>query len=424
MFSLLLQSVVGLLSLALGVGALAGAGGVRALGLHRRLVRWPWGLVVALGGVGLLVGTRIPFVTFFAAALLALALLGLLPGALVRLARRRRAPGVLPVAGLLVAVLAVGALQPLGLKVLLLPRADTLPYEPVAGARVVKTYGDGMWFEGVEAGPDGTLYLAESTGENYATGDKSNVHAEVIARAPDGSERTFFTLPTGSTAGVMAVAPDGALYLAVTGDERGLWRIGPDGEGRLLAALPDGSFPNGVTLAPDGGVYVADAALGTVWHVDPTTGAVTRAYEGRVLRARRYVALPPGANGIHVFRDHVYVTNSDAGTLLRFTPTADGTLRDPQVVVRGVPADDFAIDDDGTIYLTTHIYDTIVRVDPDGRRTVVADERQHIVGATDCALVRGADGTETLYAVTDGGALASGDAHAAGTLVALDVATR
>jgi sugar lactone lactonase YvrE len=91
------------------------------------------------------------------------------------------------------------------------------------------------------------------------------------------------------------------------------------------------------------------------------------------------------------------------------------------VVVQGVPADDFAIDDDGTIYLTTHIYDTIVRVDPDGRRTVVANRDQHIVGATDCALVVGSDGRRTLYAVTDGGALATGDAHAAGTLVALDV---
>lgn len=395
MISLLLQALVGLLALALGAGALAGAGRVRALGLHRRLVRWPWGVVVVLAGLGLLAGTRVPFVTFFAAALLALALLGLLVTAVVRLARRRGAPGVLPVTGLLVAVLAVGALQPLGLKVLLLPKADPLPYEPVAGARLVKTYGEGMWFEGVEAGPDGTLYLAESRGEDYATGDKSQVHAAVIARAADGTERTFFTLPTGSTAGVMAVAPDGTLYLAVTGGGRGLWRIGPDGQGRLLAALPDGSFPNGVTLAPDGGVYVADAALGTIWHVDRTSGDVTRAYEGQALRARRFVALPPGANGIHVFRDRVYVTNSDAGTLLRLSPAADGTLHDPQVVVQGVPADDFAIDDDGTIYLTTHIYDTIVRVDPDGRRT--------------------------LYAVTDGGALATGDAHAAGTLVALDV---
>lgn len=65
------------------------------------------------------------------------------------------------------------------------------------------------------------------------------------------------------------------------------------------------------------------------------------------------------------------------------------------------------------------IYNTIVRVTPDGRRAVVADEQQHIVGATDCVIVHRPDGSATLYAVTDGGALASGDTQAAGTLVAL-----
>jgi sugar lactone lactonase YvrE len=421
MVIILLQSVVALLAAALGVAALSGVGRVRDLGLRRRLVRWPWGVLVTLAGVGLLAGNRVPFVTFFATALLVLLLV---PVVVVAAVGRGHGGARGPVAllGLVVAAVGLGALQPLGLKVLLLPHPDDLPYEPVAASRVVSTFDPGMWFEGVEEGPDGTLYLAESTGEDYARGDRSEVEAQVIARATDGSQRTFFALPTGSTAGVMAVAADGTLYLSVNGGQQGLWRISATGEGRLLAPLPDDSFPNGVTLTEDGGTaYVADSALGTVWRIDTATGDTERAFEGDVLRARRFVALPPGANGIHLVGERAYVTNSDSGELLRFTVDPAGDLRDPEVVVRGVPADDFAVDEDGTIYLTTHIYDTVVRVTPDGRRTVVADERQHVTGATDCVRVSGADGTKTLYVVTDGGALASGDQDAAGTLVALDL---
>jgi sugar lactone lactonase YvrE len=117
----------------------------------------------------------------------------------------------------------------------------------------------------------------------------------------------------------------------------------------------------------------------------------------------------------------VYVTNSDAGTLLRFPLSSAGHLGAPTVVVRGVPADDFAIDPQGVVYLTTHIYNTIVRVDPDGRRTVVADAHQHVSGATDCVLVPGPGGTQQLYVVTDGGALKTGGTKARGTLVSLAV---
>ncbi|WP_148613247.1 SMP-30/gluconolactonase/LRE family protein [Nocardioides rubriscoriae] len=421
MVNILLQSVVALLAAGLGVSALAGVGPVRELGLRRRLVRWPWGVLVTLSGVGLLVGNRVPFVTFFAASLLVLTLVPVLVASVVR-RPSAGARGPVALLGLAAAAVGLGVLQPLGLKVLLLPHPDDLPYDPVAASRVVSTFDDGMWFEGIEQGPDGTLYLAESTGEDYARGDKSDVEAQVIARATDGSQRSFFTLPTGSTAGVMAVADDGTLYLSVTGGLQGLWQVDATGEGRLLAPLPDDSFPNGVTLSQDGRTaYVADSALGTVWRVDTASGETERAYEGDVLRARRFVALPPGANGIHLVGEHAYVTNSDSGELLRFTIDSRGDLHDPEVLVRGVPADDFAVDEDGTIYLTTHIYNTVVRVTPDGRRSVVADERQDVTGATDCVLVTGPDGTRTLYVVTDGGALATGDQDAAGTLVALDL---
>lgn len=414
----LLQIAVALLCLAVGVLTVAGSARMGGTGLRRRRSRWPSGGVVALGGLLMLVGIKLPFLTFFGAALVVVLLTTLSAVAAVRrrpgFGRLLAAPFVL----LIAASVLIGVKEPLGLKIVLLPRPDSLPYQPVADARVVHTYDPGMWFEGVTALADGTLYLSESKGEDYNSGSKSKVHAEVIKRSPQGTEQVFFRPPTGSTAGVTAVAADGTVFLTVTGGGRGLWRIGPDGQGRRLASLPSGSFPNGVTLGPDGAPYVADSNFGTIWRIDPTTGAVTTAYKGQVLRARRFVALPPGANGIHFFGGQMYVTNSDRGTLVRFDVETDGTLKDPKIIMRGVPADDFAIATDGTIYLTTHIYNTIVRRDADGRRTVIGNGKQHIVGATACALTTTGSGT-TLYVVTDGGALRTGDSGARGTLVAL-----
>lgn len=307
---------------------------------------------------------------------------------------------------------------------MLLPTPDELPYEPVA-ATLVKTYRPGLWLEGIAAGPEGALVLAGTAGLDYRTGDTSRIRGELVSRAPDGAERVLFEPPVGSTAGVTAVRPDGSLFMAATGAAggRGLWRVEPDGQGRLLAATPPGSWPNGVSFGPSGPagpVYLADSALGVIWVVDPVTGTLAEAFSGDELRARPG-ALAPGANGVQLFGDQLYVSNSDAATLVRFDVSDRGALENPTVVLSGVPGDDFAFADDGTVYLTTHIFDTVVRADPDGRRAVIAAGPEHVAGATDCALGRDERGNAVLHVVTDGGGLVTGDASAAGALVALAV---
>jgi hypothetical protein len=74
----------------------------------------------------------------------------------------------------------------------------------------------------------------------------------------------------------------------------------------------------------------------------------------------------------------------------------------------------------GTLYITTHPFNTVVRVTQDGRRDIVANATQGIIGATDAAFGVLPSDRDTLYVVTDGGAF-TGDAKARGTLVALNV---
>lgn len=419
MFTLLIQSLVGLGFIARAATKFIGTEKVRAQFTALRLgrpVRFTLGGLELLGGLAMLAAITQPFLVFFVAVFLAL----LSAGTLLLQVLRKHTHGTAMVAILLLGAVIAAALQPLGLRVLALPTADVLPLTPAASAHTVKTYAEGQWLESVKVGPDGTIYLAANTGENYATGDKSHARAQVIARAPGGSERVFFELPRGSTAGVIAFDAQGHMFMTGQGANLGVWRFGPDGQAEFFAKLPKGAWPNGITAGPDNQLYVADAALGIVWRVDPITGAAERAIESDALRARRFIALAPGANGLHFFGRDLYVTVSDAAQVLKFTLGQDGKLSQPSVFAEGIPGDDFAIDGQGTLYITTHPFNTIVRVTQSGERTIVANAAQGVTGATDVAFGVLPGDRDTLYVATDGGAF-SGDSTARGTLVALKV---
>ncbi|QUD89576.1 hypothetical protein [Phenylobacterium montanum] len=84
----------------------------------------------------------------------------------------------------------------------------------------------------------------------------------------------------------------------------------------------------------------------------------------------------------------------------------------------GIPGDDFAIGRDSSLFLTTHLYNTLVKVGPDGRRSVIVDKRQAIIGARDAVFGATSADRDTLYVVTDGGAFTGGP-RTRGQLVAL-----
>lgn len=355
-----------------------------------------------------------PFVAFFGACL---AFILSIP--LTLRATRRRLSGVWPLPfAIAMASVAVAIVRPLGLKVIALPKADNLPFVPVP-SRVIKTFDEGLWFEGVAAGTDGTLFLSGNRNLDFSIGDYyRNAHGELIALKSDGSEHILLKLPRGLASGVPVVAPDNSIYLTSHGDTSFIWQIDTSGNASKLAKLPEGAWPNGLDLGPDGMLYSPDSFLGVVWQVNPANGAVEVALRDPALLPRPFIALAPGANGLHFKGRDLIVTVSDRTTTLRYVMDDHSQLGPASTLASGIPGDDFAIGHDGSLFVTTHPYNTMVRVSPLGERTIIGKQEQHIVGATDAVFGRTAMDHNVLYVVTDGGAF-NGGRKTRGQLVAL-----
>lgn len=360
-------------------------------------------------------GMAIPFLAFFASCISFISSIPLVLGAVhEKFSRSWILPLLLVFASVLVAIV-----QPLGLKVLAMPKADALTFDPVPW-RVIKTYDEGLWFEGIAVGEDGTLYLSGNRNLDFSRSDYyHDAQGELIARKPDGSEYLLFKTPKGLTSGVPVTAPDHSIYLTSHGDTSFIWHIDHTGKVLQRSQLPGGAWPNGIDFGPDGMIYSPDSNLGLIWRVDPKNGKAEVALRDPALQARSFVALAPGANGLHFKGRDMLVTVSDRATVLRYTMDEQGGFGAASVIASGIPGDDFAIGQDGSLFITTHPYNTVVRVLPGGERAIIGKQEQHIVGATDAVFGKSAQDRGILYVVTDGGAFTGGP-KTRGELVAFE----
>jgi sugar lactone lactonase YvrE len=171
----------------------------------------------------------------------------------------------------------------------------------------------------------------------------------------------------------------------------------------LVAQLPPDAAPNGITLAPDGLLYVADTFAGRIWKVDPRRRTAAIWIDSPVLKARPFVGTYPGVNGVQTDGHAVFATISDTALLVRVPILQNGRAGRPTIVSNEIAGDDFAIDADGSLLVTTHPFNTVERVDPSGRRTLLAGPEQGVVGPVTAALGRERSGPRVLYVATDGG---------------------
>ncbi|KAK7921426.1 hypothetical protein PG985_009448 [Apiospora marii] len=214
-----------------------------------------------------------------------------------------------------------------------------------------------------------------------------------------------------------------------------------------LLNLPDNVYPNGLTSVPDkpGVIFVADS-MGSLLRVDVTSGKIEAVAAVPEMAPVQGWPFLMGINGIKIHDGYVYWTNSFAATMYRMAIDADGyavpapssssySLPDTtttvdvaapkftatlesgnnnstNVTVETVVSmpitfmDDFAIAENGTLWITTNPNNTVIAYNEDtGMSAVVAgDQHQETMAGANAAVFGRTDSdSHMLYVVTAGG---------------------
>lgn len=179
-----------------------------------------------------------------------------------------------------------------------------------------------------------------------------------------------------------------------------LYHITMEGKASQIAALPDEPFLNGIAEIGAGVYVMAGSGTGTIWSYDSKTGAT-----GVWLRSDTLAGPPglPGINGIRRSGNTVYFTNTGGALIGTVAINPDQTAGDLTVLHQGVLLDDFAVSKDGTIYGATHIFDSILKITPNGERTLIAGPEQGVQGSTSVIWASPGEESGKLLVPTNGG---------------------
>jgi sugar lactone lactonase YvrE len=148
---------------------------------------------------------------------------------------------------------------------------------------------------------------------------------------------------------------------------------------------------------------VADSYKGAIWRVDLARGEAAVWLEHELLSRSNEQNPTPGVNGIKIDKNRVLVSNTAKQLLIAIAMNPDGSAGVPQVLHQSLNIDDFAIDADGSILAATHVYNSLIRIAPDGAVTTIAGPAQGMVGSTAVAFGRSPDDRRQLYVTTNGG---------------------
>ncbi|MCY7275595.1 MAG: SMP-30/gluconolactonase/LRE family protein, partial [Phormidesmis sp. CAN_BIN44] len=182
---------------------------------------------------------------------------------------------------------------------------------------------------------------------------------------PSGERREFAKVD-GKAAGIVFDQDGNLLVSGVTSE--GISAIFKVAQGKVetLATIADAMFLNGMTHLSDDRYLIADSYLGAIWEFNTTQNSAKIWLEDELLDRRSLENPIPAVNGLKIFQGTLYASNTQHQTLVQIPLGSDGNAVTPEIAVRNVNIDDFAFDIHGNLYGTTHIYNSVVRIAPDG----------------------------------------------------------
>ena len=218
----------------------------------------------------------------------------------------------------------------------------------------------------------------------------------------DGAKKQFAQIP-GKVAGIAFDKTGNLIISGVTNEKKAaIFRVARTGKVETLATIDAGVFLNGVTHLNGDKFLIADSYKGAIWEFDAKTkkSAVWLADESL---ARKDTNNPtPAVNGLKIFGGNLYATNTQNQQIFRIPILNGDKAGKPELFAEKINGDDFAFDASGNLFVTTHVYNNVLRIAPDGKATIIA-ENGSVVGDTSVAFGRGKKDKNVVYVVTNGG---------------------
>jgi len=257
--------------------------------------------------------------------------------------------------------------------------------------RQIATFPTNTFLENIAVAPDGTLFIT------------SHEAGEIIRLPVNGTPSVYATL-AGKVAG-LALTSDGALLVSGWNQSNvpTIFQVLPDQRVETLATLPDAMFLNGITPLADDRYLIADSYRGAIWEFDLSERSARIWLEHPLLARSSADSVVPAVNGLKQFEGTLYASNTQQMLMLRIPIDAQGAAGEPEIFVEQTNIDDFAFDAAGNLYGSTHIYNSVVRISPDGEITTIAQAEQGVIGSTAVAFGRAAGDQTGIYVVTNGG---------------------
>lgn len=238
----------------------------------------------------------------------------------------------------------------------------------------------------------------------------SHEEGKVFRIGADGSSVVHATI-AGKATGLALTADDHLLLTAWNQDSVAtVFTITPEGEVTVLVTLPDAIFLNGLTPLAGSSLthhsdryLIADSYRGAIWELDRPKASVRIWLEHPHLARSAPDHVFPAVNGLKIYGDTLYASNTDKMQLVKIPIQPDGQPGEPEVFKTGVNLDDFAFDQEGSLYGTTHVYNSVVKIAPDGEVTIIASAEQGMTGSTALAFGQTVADRTGVYVVTNGG---------------------
>ncbi len=263
--------------------------------------------------------------------------------------------------------------------------------EELVPARTIERFPVGTFLESIVTKRDGTLVFVDHHSRNiYSMSPEGEL--EVLANTE--FELRGLGLDLDDTLYATGKQPNGV---------EAVFRVTEDGVVTPWIEAPDGRFLNGLALLKPDVLLAADSFAGVIWRVDVRERTLSLWFKHEWTATDPENARIPGPNGVKLYDGSVYMSNSALAKLIRIPIGPDGTAGVPGEIVNDLVIDDFAFSAKGNLYATTHIYNTVVVLRNDGKRSIIAGPNQGVTGSTAVAFGATGEDAETLYVVGDGG---------------------